>query len=480
MSLTNLFKSFSVFTLMAVFAFGLVVVPAASAAPNSGGVVPAVPQDNGDEGKCFHITNAADKKYCLTSLMNTQKKKCDAFKAKKETAKYTACVKTLKNQGVRLKATNDRLKKQLAAAKKVKAPKDYAQCMTKELATTDPAKLKAKINKSVATRTKAVDTLLTQVDGFKNADAKGVMTQALNNDKLALALYQKAAEGTDQPSELKRIYCESIFKLQINNFRKTQIKMLKNVDKQQNWDLARQKLYNDPWNLSTNANIVDNALKSDITSRLDQARELTRANLIGVTTAYIQTASAKVTPTVAGTETNEDGEVVDQGEITNFTSDLSSPKNILILAKANRASAYHQYNEAQALRKVQNDYSPDQRSNMKLVSIVLQNENGDTIKSDGKVVVKSKQVKKDRKTKVEGKCADLKKPSKERKRCLDKHYGEAADGDRIEIGTPASTKSTPNKPRTAYVKVTVGGKESTTKLVKTGDTKAWGVSRTEN
>lgn len=447
MSLSNTFKSFSLLAALTVFALSIVAMPSTSAA-TSGGVSPPATSEQQPEGKCANNNNPADKSKCLKELIKKQREHCQELKAKKQTAKAQACVKTVNNQIERLKATNERLKVQIAAAKKISLPKDYQECLAKVAPIDDTSDMRDKINKSYNNRTKVLANLQKRVDKLANEGAKTAMTDALTSDKAILDFYKAGSTQTDSPSALQAMYCQSIFRLQINNFRKTQINMVKNVDAQLKYDQARNSLFTNQYNQP--AKVGDNMFASQINSRLDAARTMTTANLTNVATAYLQTVGAKVAQT-------------GEGASMNYTSDLATPKATIAQAKKDRVTAMRNYNEAQVLRGLGNDKGLTGDRAYTVTSITLKNSKGDVIGANDKVALSDKTLESCQ-VKVDNADNPNKTATATAKQVTAKELKECRE--KLKKNT---------QPRKATVVVKAGGKEYTKQLTRSDKISTWKV-----
>lgn len=447
MSLSSTLKSFAAFTLVAVFAFSIAIIPSTNAL--SGGV-PA-PSNNtteaNPEGKCANIAQQVDRRDCLKKLVQDQKNLCQQLKAKKETAKLKACNEALKKKNDRLKTVQGKLKE---AARAKPHPKDYQECLVRVAPVDDTSNMRDKINATYKKQLATTQNLQKKVDKFANQDVKAAMTTALttgqSSDVNVLKFYKEGSTKTDSPSALQAMYCQMIFRLQTNSFRKAQVNMLKNVDAQLKYDQAHNKLFTNSYNAPEKFN--DNIFKNDINTRLNTARDLTTVNLKNVATAYMQTVGAKV-------------EQTGEGKTLNFKSNLAAPQATINQAKKDRVTAKRNYDEAQVLRTLGNDRSLTGDRAYSISSITLKNGRGDVISPDGKVALSDKSLQTCQ-TKVDDADAPN-KPATARK----------ATAKELKDCREKLKKNT--QPRQAIVVLKSGGKEYTKKLSRADKISVWKV-----
>ena len=459
MSLNKLIKRIPIVVSLAAFAFSIVVLPMNQAAANpTGGVSPSsLPPAN--EGKCADKQELADRSKCLKEQIKSQKEICAKYRAKNETAKAQDCVKTVKAQTERLAPITAALKAKRVEAQKAAQPKDYPQCLTRVATIDDTSDMRDNINKAINKREATLTKLQKRVDSLKNEGAKSVMTTALSTDKVALAIYKTASTKTDSPSALQNIYCEAIFKLQINNFRTSQINMLKNVDAQLKYDQARSTLFNDPFNLSTYPQLASNPLKAEVTTRLDASRQLTQANLVAIATAYMQTAGAKV---------NASGEAAS----LTYTNDLATPKATLAQAKTTRTTAMRNYDEAQVIRTTGNNLNKDRT--YKVASVTLKNSRGEVVSPAGAVALKDKSLEacKEKVDTSDAENSGNKKPDNSKQITAKEAAAKAK-----ELKECRTKLKKDSQPREATVVVKSGDKEYTKKLTRSDKVTVWRVER---
>lgn len=532
MSLNKILKSFSAFAAIAVFAFSVVLIPTTSAATQSGGVSPgnggATPPSGGltisaaDDKNLAEIIFSSNKykagkyqsdsttealtflKKCkLDSIDNTQKlsdvKLADVTACLKKTVKQQSdfcktkpektpqraiCSLTAAKLAAAVKVAQARLDAHKDTVVKPTRPKTYAGCVNYYSSETNTDLLKKRVNKLVSDRTQKINQLKSKANKINNAETKQIALDGLTADQTALGGLKEQVAAAKKPSDAAKIYCEAAFKIQVSSFRARQIAALVAIDKNIKADTGAYNLFNAPSNQSSDKSISNNALKSEIETRLNTARETIGTSINGTNTGLMayEKAMLKTLKNAQVTQTTE-------GKATSYSNTLAGMglNSFFDQIKQARIEAWRNYNEAQALRKVQYDYNIDQRPRLQLAAenpIRFLNENGDFIKRNGKVVVKTDQQKKDQKKQAEGKCADLKRPSEARKRCLAKFYGDEAQKDDAQPGVDAKglteKKVIPHTPRKAYVNVKVGNKDYTTVLVRNSDVGAWKITSQEN
>ncbi len=479
--------------LVAVFAFSVVLVPAASAAEggaseeNEKPYATLIQETNKDNPLNEQATKQAlaRKNECYQATVNKETKKvkiadwsaCLDAKVKARTA---ACEKaenvrqknTCKLEVVKLTAAAGLASKNLAKAqaRASQSPKEklknYQTCMERYVGSNNTEAIKKSASKAIDNRIEKITALQSKANMIPatGTNLKEKTQQELKSNIDELNGYKAELDNPKSaPADLARVYCGTIFKLKVTTHLNQKVLSLIALSKGLSADKRvmlkdgdKEGRFVQDVNQSNHSTIKNNPLKADMETRLNDARKYTNENISEATKLLTEVQNAKVVKTG-----------------TNYESTM--PKDIVKRVKAiqaQRVAAWRNYNEAQVIRITPNYFGLDVRSQLSSVTGVhLRNANDNIIKKDGTVVVTPKNILEAKKARIQTQqkeqCSD-KKTKEAKTNCQDaiedRILSDESDG-QVQKGSTTAT--------TAYVKVKLGNEEKTAKLKRVDGSGAW-------
>lgn len=278
-------------------------------------------------------------------------------KAAAERAKVVA-----ENAKAEAKAAKDKKiadTKAKAEVRKKQIRTSYTECINGLSDIKNTATLQKLNDKILAERTSRIEKLNGKVAKMNDGERKNKLQAFLTSDQSALEAIHASSKGSTDPAVLTKSYCEAIWKLQINQFRKNQIDYVRFAQRQ---FTAQEKLLTGVNTAITTTTAGTSPAKAQALEQLASAKTTLTTGISADRAAAAQAMKANVS--MVGGE---------------YVNNLEKPADYAVNRMTAYQSALLDYTESVVTRKAGNQYDSNLVSKLELKSITLKDANGNKV-----------------------------------------------------------------------------------------------------